>query len=554
MRKAAAVILVLTVLVGDGVGDIVYLRNGKKHVGEVVRKGDKVHIKVRYGVIEVDASEILRIQPQEPTTEPAVEKDAPPLPTGPGRTVFTVQNATQPEPIIFTYMRNLSTTPAGEDSYRVRREIERWRIMGHDRKRKVAQVWIGPDDFMRRRLAFLLYLKEAEDLYRQVKRSSPRTPGEQADQRRLQQQAAAKFLQAAKSWADPTIKQFLMGIAFDLKGEHRPAEAAFRRCCERAPRVAGFHQGHGMVLLELERHLGAVAAFSEVLRLQPDSALAVQLVREAMRKTPGGYMKRPEYMTALYLVSRYDDSQPKISRRGTNWLVPGKGWEVRDPVGLPTPPYDRFVFKQAVAVPVGERMLLVDEAVIKGALEVFVRIDEGTLVRGNVRRTGGSSRRKGLTAPLALVSVDDVRFILLAADPNEELTAPQSATVYAMNVYEEMGSKVRRIEATVDPPQSGGSPGVSVALAPGESASPIVTGDGRLVGFLAGKTDAMVDGGGADELIPVSRFAALLKRARSRSRAGFRAYGARAKRTVAPREVKGDHFVVLATFGELLRK
>jgi len=554
MRNVGLIVLMTAALSAQAEADVVYLRSGKTYEGQVLRKGRKVRIRSAYGVVEVDAAEVIHIERSEPSSKPAAKTADLPSPAA-GTKRLTIRSATQPEPIIFTLMRNLKGAQAGGETHVLRREIERWRIMAHDRKRKVGLEWLGPEDFSRRRHVFLTHLEEAEDLYRLARRLSERTPRGRAERNRYEARAATRLQQAAKAWPDPLVRSFLMGIAFYQAGEFRQAEAMFRRCRRSAPRVAAFCQGHGMALLAVRRELDAVVAFSEALRLRPESREALDALRDAMRKVPGASAKRPEYLAAAELVREYEDSGRNYRRRGTTWLMPGKAWYVYGST-LPRPPYDRLVFKQAVGVPVADGALLVDESVARGALEVFVRIDAASVVPGKVSRSGGYRGGKEPDGPLAVVRVFDVAFSPLKAEADHEFRLDQSATIYALDIYEEMSSEVQPIASRIVSVEDGGVLKLSGSIFAGQGAAPVVVGDGRLAGFLAGKTDVKADGGGKELFIPVSRLGSALKRANKKSGGigAYGLYGRRAKRTIKRRRVEGDHFIVYGTFAEDLKK
>ncbi len=92
---------------------------------------------------------------------------------------------------------------------------------------------------------------------------------------------------------------------------------------------------------------------------------------------------------------------------------------------------------------------------------------------------------------------------------------------------------------------------ISAHLLPGEAAGPILTGDNRLVGFLAPRTAVKVHNGGPDKLIRLDRIAQLIKRGqRSSSSSRYLRKDAKA----APAPVKGNFFIVYATSGELFEQ
>ena len=534
--------------------DVVYLRNGKKYEARVVRTARKVRLELRHGVIEVDPNDIIHIEPSKLPAKPATKPSNPRPVNKDQQKKFTISDATQPEPVIFILMRNLAVTPPGEASFRLRTEIQNWQNRAHDMNRKVGSAWLGPEDFYRRRETFMEHLEEAKNLYRKKRRSGRNAP--KVNQEQYRRQGALKLFLAAKTWADPTLRYFLMGIALYHKQDYRQAESMFRRAREQGPRVAAFWQGWAMTMQELNRHLEALDGMTQALRLNPESPYALKLVREGMKKIPGALIKRPQYTTALELVNQYVSSSKKRRSKGITWLTPGKAINSKE-FSLPILPYDRLVFRQAVGVPIAKNALLVDKSAIEGAMEVFVRIDETTIVRGRIRQSSSYGGGKTSEMPLILLYVDDVEFKPLLADANTTFQVNESVMIYGLNAYEEMGSQVRLITAKIDATDSNQTLHISGSIVPGEGTAPVVTTDGRVVGFLDGKTDAMVASGGSDRFISVGELAPLLKRVKKRSTtrtAIRRYYGRRVKRKVIPKKVQGDHFVVYSTFAEKVNK
>ncbi len=469
------------------------------------------------------------------------------------RRVFGFHKATDPEPILFSYMRNLAATPSGDKSYRLRRDIEQYRILAHDRKRKVGVKWLGPDDFVRRRRVFLAKTAEAEKLFRETNRkrrrkSEPLTTSEMLKRSK----AKLQLIVAAKGWLDPTIRQFLMATAHWQKGDKHQAEALFSNCLKTSPRVAAFWQGHGLALMQLNRPLHAVRAFMEALRLRPESGAALDGLKKAIDQTPGTKLKHPDFLAAHQLLDEYKDVRLKRSRRDDeiNWLMPGDedDWEVSNEFGLPRPPYDRLVFKQAIGVPVGPNALLVDEAIVGDALEIFVRLGDGKVVPASTGRRRRSSRSRSGRPDAMVLYVQGVEFSPLAADEDAALTAGQKVTAFGLAAYEDMGSSIRKIAGEVATAPTEDAPAkLTVTALPGEAACPVVTDSGQLVGMLAAKLDTFKDGGGEDRFIPLKDLGVSVKKF-------YKAPRNRSKRDIETVDVAGDHFIIYATFGEKLTK
>ena len=76
-----------------------------------------------------------------------------------------------------------------------------------------------------------------------------------------------------------------------------------------------------------------------------------------------------------------------------------------------------------------------------------------------------------------------------------------------------------------------------------------------LVGFLAGRTDATLAGGGEKKFIPLRNFAKLIRRASRRTsrRDSSRSSTNRGKRRMTPKDVQGPYFLVSATAPEQLK-
>ncbi|HUT60171.1 MAG TPA: hypothetical protein VNA25_20180 [Phycisphaerae bacterium] len=547
MRRIAFCILIPVLSVVAAQADVVYLRNGQKYEGKATTKGDKVLIETRVGTFELDAADVLHIArtPVKPEPSPATSPAG--AEPGTGRPI-SAEQATQPESVIFILMRNLAGTPPGTGSYAIRQQIERWRIAAHDRKRRVGTKWVTPDEFARRRQSYAETLKEAEELLRKVRYSSGHSQKSEAERKRELAPAISKLQAAAGSWPDPLIRNFLSAVAQYQAGNYTQAEALFRRCAEEQPLVAAFRQGRALSLVGADRALPALAELIAAMDLRPDSRELVQSLQECMKKVPGARIKDPLFVRAQEVLSEYPDAdRTGLATYGVTWLMPGKDWRVRGE-SLPVPPYDRMVFRQALGVPIAKNTLLLDADVVKNAQELFVQIDSNTFTPALVRRTSMYARE---AQPLLTVSVRGYEFTPPPiADANYRPT-DNRALAYGLVTYSEMQVSRRKLFAQLGPRDANGAVTATTTLGPGEAAGPVFAADGTLVGFMAAKTDVGADGGGPDRFIPISKAAAIIKRAASSTSSYYSGFG-RAKRNFKTRQVAGSLFVVHGIIGEKL--
>ena len=528
------------------VGDTVVMKDGKVHRGQVTRDGDRVLIRKALATIAVDGKDVERILRSAAPTSAPVDR-----PIAPTLTLDTARSGPDqfihPESHVFLTLRQLAGTPAGTAAYELREQAKAWRVKVHDRQRKFIGRWIPPEDMARAREEFAARLSGARTVQTKIRRAGSTTAAGRAAQARLRRGLGAQFRQAAKVWPDVLMKDFLTGIAH-LEGlNYNGALQMFERCIAAAPRVPAFRQGKVLALAGRNEKLPALGAALELLGLMPDSRETYNLVRKTMDDVPGTRMTDPTFELAKQILLTYEEPAAKTySRPGTTWLMPGRPWVARE-YTLPTPPYDRLVFRQAVGVPVGKNALLVDKGALRGALEAYVAIRGDVIVPAKIQRTStwGSKRK---VAPLDMVMVRDFNFTPLKADGGARVSKGQVLTAYGLSLYEEMGSEVRQISTVVEGLGADGAVSLSQKLSAGEGVGPVVTKDGQLVGFLDAKTDPMVDGGGPDAFIPVAHVATLVKQA-GRTRSSFGGYS-RVKRTVTPKPAPGRFFLVFITAAE----
>jgi len=553
----------------------VYTATGETYKGKVTKEGGKVIVETSAGRVVLKAKTVIHIEHTEPikpdprlvpaatqpstTTQPDVVLPSMLLKSG----AMVLGNATRPEPIIYMYMRALAAVPVGQESARTRRQIDLWRAHAHDRLRKAGKQWLAPKDFIRHRKKFVELLAEAEKLRKlsgQTRRysSSKAPPPLTAKQKRYKYESVETLYQAARSWADPPVQYFLLGIAQMHAAKFDRAETSFKLGVKQAPLLAGLHQGLGLAYAKQYKYLSALEAFLEAIRLKPDSAEALYLIRETMKLVPGRSIKSALYRRAVEAVAPYTTpprtkSTSSYRARYVEWLMPeggkSKSWRVAETT-MPTPPYDRLEFRQAVGVPLGKHTLVVDARVAEGAMDIFVRID-GAFVPGKVGRSLYSSRKA--RPKIAIVYLTERELTPLRVPAKEQPAKAGPCTVHALGIFGQMKQNIRKVSGTFKP---GGEkkPGtVSCKLLPGEATSPVLSQDGSLVGFMAGKTTVALDGGGGDKFISLEDVSSTIKRAMSsRSSSSRRSYSA-AKREFTPEPAEGKTFVVYSILGEVFK-
>lgn len=562
-ERVCAAILACVLFSAAAGADTVYMRDGRSYSGKVTVEGAKVLIDTGTGVVQVNLKEVIHISrkgaPKAATTKPKPSGPA----AGPRAKVYSIEDVTSPEPVLFMLMRKLEGSAPGMDSYRIREQIKQLQIAAHDQKRKVGGKWVDGQYFATRRRNYEEILKDCRQLALKLHRMRTRTGRQKATRLAMKRQLGVKLREAARTWADPQIRLFLTGVAELRSEDFGRAERVFAQCAEQTPLVAAYHQGHGMSLMGLKRPTDALAAFVKMLQLRPESSLAVRLVTDAAKKVPGMNTKKRIYKEARAMLSEYrqSGSSRRGAGKGTKWLMPDKRpWDDPDDT-LPIPTYDRLTFRRAVGVPIGMKTLLVDEAVMKDAIEVAVQIGPGTVVPGKIRRIIHYGKKES-PAPLAMVSIDgyeltsvvgeiDTKVGRPKAEPKGKFTAGTDVTIYGLAFYAEMGGAVRKTGGRVKSVKAGGEIELAGSLLPGDAAGPVLTREGELAGFLTGRTDASSAGGGKSQFIEMAQIEPLIVRARRSSRAYSPLAGYdRAVRKITAKKMQGDAFVVYGIFSE----
>lgn len=542
-------LLICLVLAAPAAGDVVMMKDGTIQRGETTVQGNKLMIKKGLATVSVDMDQVEKIikssaapevKPTPATSAPAVSLETA-RPTGP-------DSYTRPESHVFLEMRQLATMQAGQASYEISQRIKAWQEKAHDNQRRVGPRWLSPKDCERQRDEFKEKLAKTSDLIAKIRRAGSTTSAGRAEQAKLRRGLSDYFRQAAAVWPDQLMAEFLEGLAYLETQNSALALQSFKQCAAIAPRVAAFRQGQAIALGLRDERLEALAAALEALQLQPDSKDALDLVNETMMSTPGKLMLEPGYVLAKSVVEQYE-APPKTSlvKTGINWMMPGRPWVSRESV-LPTPPYDRLAFRQAVGIPIGPNSLLVDHAAMKDALEVFVALDGKTLVPCHPLPGGSGITPKGKEPPpVDLIVVEDLTFTPLNTEAGPAAGGGKGVQVTGATVglFEEMGSELRPLAGTLEAGAGEGQAKLSVRLAAGEVTSPVISKDGRLIGFLDGRTNAMADGGGPEKFVPVAVADTLIKRG---ARPGTSSGGyARVKRKAVAKPAPGQFFLMYIT-------
>ena len=546
MRKLVLAALACFVLAGDAAADVIWLQNGKQYEGKVTRKGKTVVIEMTFGTIEVRDTDVLRIVKAEVTTKP-VDRDLPRQ--GPEERRFDASRARMPDSVVFYFMRRIVASPTGLGTEDERQQVRRWRDAAHDRIRKIGGQWLGPKAFVSRRKAFDSKLKEAIDIMRERYRIRGKTKADEAKRLSLTLSGTAKMQAAASHWPDLLIQMFMTGVAHYEAGAYLKAAGSFEECVKQAPLVAAFHQGYALSLVMTHRAADALPSFITMLNLAPDSKEAIELLREGMKAVPGTQTHTPAYEQAKALSAEYRAAKSSASPygyKGVRWILPGKIQKARDNT-LPVPEYHRLVFRQGAGVAVGKHALLVDTATVAKADTVIVWIND-RYVPARIQKSTLQWRGKG-DPPLTIVTVNEYSFTPVSFDVAAKFAAGDVVTAHTMNFLAEMGPGIHKITGPLKWTTRGPKTPRPVMLRPGDSTGPVLTGDNRLVGFLAAKTDVRLPDGGPDKLWTLGELKLLVERAATIKPATY--YWA-TKRTITVKPAEGTVFPVHGVFCETL--
>ncbi|MCD4699885.1 MAG: hypothetical protein K8R91_04860 [Phycisphaerae bacterium] len=589
MRK----IPVLVVLAGlmfaaVAAGDTVYKRNGQKLVGNVTEKGNKYIIKMPHGTFSIDKSDVSYVAYGTGATMPAsapatLPSDYKAINPGVSRVrCWNINEATLPDPIVFMLSRQIELLgQSATDTMRT--QLRQWKIAAHDGKRKLGKKWLTRDQQRQYRAFFEKHLRQGDKFARQAKGLSTRTGSDRAKKRKLLAIAEQEYATATRSWPDATMREFFTAVLNLRNRKYKEAQSGFVRCIRKEPLVAAFRQGHGIALSKLKQPLAALTEFTLCLQLRDDTYETIRLVEAAMKDVPGSKLADPAYLKARDLLDRYEKPQRNNRSRNTGmvWLMPGSPWRQRSHrqstgtgddrndkhqpdtrFALPLPPYDRIISKQALAIPVSETSLLVDKNAIAGAEIIYVQVAPNLLVRAwagrSIRR---SSRRNTPDLPLAIIHTEGVTFSPVDVEKTAELKTGQTLTVCGVNLYRQMGAKIRNGIVTVKSVGAATRPGsrqdgatLSAGLLPGETVGATMAGD-TFAGLLTARTGPQEEGCGKSAFITPADIVAWIKpikRSLDRKTSGksSRRHGPEVKKDAPERTVTGKVFLVHILLGE----
>ena len=546
MRRTAIVTLVCCMLAATAGADVIWLQNGKKYEGKVTHKIKTVLIEMRFGTIEVPASDVLRIvkaEIKDPVKTPVAPK------YGPDERPFDASRAVMPESVVFLFMRKIAASRTGLGSEEERQQVRRWRDAVHDRVRKVGGEWLGPKEFKPRKEAFDRLLSEAVDIMRQRYRIRGTKRADELKKESLRLSAAVKLKSAAMKWPDPLIRKFMTGVAHYEGGAYGKALLSFEACATEAPLVAAFHQGRGLALQKVNRPSEAIAPLIKALQLDPDSKTALAQLQAGMKAVPGPKTHTEDFEQAKAIVAEYKTSSSPSSPygyKGVRWLLPGKIVHARDNT-LPVPAYHRLVFRQAAGLAIGAHALLADTAAVAKADLVIVKVGD-RYVPARVKKSTLYWRGKG-DPPVSLVTVNEYSFTPASAKTDAKFKARQAMTAHAMNFIAEMGDEMNKTTGPLKRYKEDNKEIPPVSLRPGDSASPVVTADNRMVGFLAARTNVTLPEGGPSKLWTLTDLKKMIDRGVTIKPATY--YWA-TKRTITIKPAKGVIFPVYGVFCETL--
>jgi hypothetical protein len=500
-------ILALIVLLAAGPmwADIVYLNDGSEISGQVRQADDKVYITKSDGssvvVRKDDVLYIAVIAPPpaedpadaEPPAVPPAEEPSPPPSAAPdidyADAAIHMDRIVMPESVMFLLMRQRHLKNKSTSS--LEHQIRTYRMFAHDRKRHVNNQWLTPAQLKNLLDKCRSEAAQAGDAAKAASRLDPNT---EADAYRKEiNQAMRHWREFASYWPDSLLQPFLIAEWNRVLGDNGKARGLLHGCVERAPYLPLFHQGLAHAL-ETTDELASLQQYAEVLRLLPGETKAVQLLRAALKNTPGKYIYRPEFRDAEKLLESFEQVREgkKQRRKQYEWLFPTKSIRVSS-YELPVPPFDRIIVRQAMAFPVGDHALLADES-IQDAEMVYLDAGEGRFLPAEVERINRQSI--STQPPLCGLVVPNGRFspIEIPTDPDEARAVMPAINqgdilwLRTVSCYAGMGEEVREGKIVVLGTEDG-APTFSQGLLAGETSAPVLSGDGSFAGILGGKTE-----------------------------------------------------------------
>lgn len=538
--------------------DIVHTRDGKKYEGAVTRTSGKIVVSTPAGAVELDPGDVILIEAAPtPSSAPAASlstTQATDLPQA--LRPLNTDRVTMPESIVFGLMRRQGGTAPGLESYELRQQVDRWRGIAHDRKRKVGLDWVAPDSWATPRDNFVRHLAEAATAARNAKPLLSSTGKPDPNYPHNFEIFQEKIEHAASGWPDWFIRDFLQGIAAYDANRYARSEGFFRKCAETAPMIPAIYQGWAMTLLDEGFASDAVKRAQDTLLPRPESSELLYLMQKGMKAIPGAEITGEVYVEAKKCVDNFELQEKPPASRTVHWLMPAPprgmngNWQAADDL-LPKPPYDRLYIRQARAVPISPRALLVDTAILKDAVDLYVQVGEGKFVPAYLPSSSPSNKAP---LPLTLIVTGNCDFTPPATDETGAVPDGQAVQAFGVDSLTEMGGIVRKIGTKLT--VANGVAQLTMPLLPGEAASPVLSDKGVLLGFLGSKADVFVDGGGPDAFIPLSQLAVALKAGRDPKlrphldSGSYTRVPVKKGLTLTPLTVTGDTFTVYAVVPE----
>lgn len=450
-----------------------------------------------------------------------------------------------PDAMVFSMMRTLADPVAGVGRADMRDRLRQWQGMAHDHAIRVDSRWLTTDEIATRCKAFIKQHAELTQKINQANADADRlgrqqnsfrmTGGrngqyilqrQQQDQQlrqehdRLVQESREKVLAVSRLWPDPLIRWFLQGQAALATNNPAQAEQLFRRCIEEMPTVAAFYQGRAMARAAQKREMDALDDRIAAFNLDATDPETYEELREAFRDAPGNRLTAPAFQRAKALLAEYDapparQNRPTAAPRSgqvlIEWLMPGGTWR-SDSQSITVPTCHSLIARKTVAVPVSADELVCDEAAIADAAAILLEVGKGQYVR--LQPAGVQANE----LPLAVLRATQCQFKPVEPADAAALKAGQELIAHAYSLPKDLDAATPRKFTLRIKTIEDGVPTFNGGLRPGESAAPLFTADGKLVTFLAGRTDVMADLGGPELTLPPAKVQELIKTAGKGSR------------------------------------
>ncbi|MBT3278685.1 MAG: tetratricopeptide repeat protein [Phycisphaerales bacterium] len=545
--KRLCLCLVL-LLAAIALGDTVFLADGSKLVGTVTKDGTTVHVQTPDGKrVTLKSSDVLYVStgvkkptgpdPLKPSLKPKATPTTPgpakPNPASPRSASTTKYHSTdkttvinRPQSRVFLAMRLLAANKAGPES-KTAVTVRHYRSLVHDRKRNIAGRWYEPKDYIDRREKALAIARDAAaDLKKGAKKLEPfklkttttrnRTTGrlergvstsernralrynqELQEIRVAQLEGRKKMKQAGLMFPEYEVRVFMLGCGAYQSGAYPDALMHFSKLAKERPNMVVYQQAYAMACIKRKSYDRGIKALIATLELDPTNGELRELIASTLKQLPGKEIhsdtvklaKAALKKTKPFSKTRSGYSSLASSSSGDEsirWLFPAKP-VTNAQYQLPNHPYDRFNDYQGVAVPIGPHTLMVDRNVVSDAAQIIIHIDANTSVVGKAK----TSYARGL--PVTTVEVRSHVFKPVELVGLEERDAAKNTSVFSTNYLPEMNKTNINLIRQQQIDFKTILDGKTKLFMPGESGGPIMTADGKLLGFLSGWTDCLED-------------------------------------------------------------